>query len=190
MLGFKTAITSAPFSTEYCNGRCGKINKNIWGRRQQNYSFDFNDFVEVQWWVHFSARMITRGQSRACGAAQDNPFCSRTSRRLLWSALQDVLGRICSYHFTPVLCRIFSFEVTIVGHFSPPAGKYCRIFFFDAACALHIVPGSLLQSYGGSFASMLWRISLFHNNGSFTEKDLKVVNPHLSLPFFMSCAEE
>ena len=40
------------------------------------------------------------------------------------------------------------------------AGKYCRIFFFDAACALHIVPGSLLQSYGGSFASMLWRISL------------------------------
>ena len=80
--------------------------------------------------------------------------------KLLWSALQDVLGRICSYHFTPVLCRIFSFEVTIVGHFSPPAGKYCRIFFFDAAFALHIVPGSLLQSYGGSFASMLWRISL------------------------------
>ena len=119
MLGFKTAITSAPFSTEYCNGQFGKINKNIWGRRQQNYSFDLNDFVEVQWWVHFSARMITRGQSRACGAAQDNPFCSRTSRRLLWSALQDVLGRICSYHFTPVLCRIFSFKVTIVGHFSP-----------------------------------------------------------------------
>ena len=162
MLGFKTAITSAPFSTEYCNGRFGKINKNIWGRRQQNYSFDFNDFVEVQWWVHFSARMITRGQSRACGAAQDNPFCSRTSRRLLWSALQDVLGRICSYHFTPVLCRLQDLFLRSYNcrTLFTTAGKYCRIFFFDAACALHIVPGSLLQSYGGSFASMLWRISL------------------------------
>ena len=47
-------------------------------------------------------------------------------------SLERVLGRICSYHFTPVLCRIFSFEVTIVGHFSP-----------------------LQESIVGSFSSML-----------------------------------
>ena len=55
--------------------------------------------------------------------------------------------------------------------------------FFNAACA-------------GSFTSVLYRVLRFNAMKDtfvpkcFTEKDFKVFNQHLSLSFFMSCAEE